>query len=592
MSSAVEIISENRPATAGEVRPLVAIIMAVATILLVLFSLPAFVTVTQGFVEYPVGIDYSQARGPRVGYVSDPTLLGTGVRVGQTLTWSGRSQWRAGNPVPGDALQVQTPRGPVTVRAARRPLAPSVEAIVFSNVVVALAIFIFAGVLCYKRPGVMTIALWLFLSMDFNIQFLINFYQQFPEPLARPIVSFISAFFGGWSFYPLIWFALRFPDDRIRTGAMRTADYLWTALAAVALVWFVYDYSRITFGEAGEYDTLENFLWRYTIPQNIPNLFALPAFLWVYASAGEVTRRRLTWVIVGFILFVVFAAIGNFGTELWPPLRSVANGAILISALCPLVMIYAVLRHHLLDISFVVNRALVYSILTAIIVGIVGVVDWIAGKYLFETRAALAVEAAIAIGIGLALQRMHRLLENFVDRVVFAGRHAAERHIERVIAALAFAKTQDAVLNALVDDPQAALDLASCDVFIDDGNALTLRASHGRHAMEIKQLSRDDAIARLLLCERRPIGIAEAHWHPPRAGATALDIAVPLFSRNDLLGVAFYGRHRNGTAIDPEERHLLTRLCDAAAVAYEAVALAQARQDLAILRGMPSGAHD
>ena len=157
-------------------------------------------------------------------------------------------------------------------------------------------------------------------------------------------------------------------------------------------------------GEAGEYDTSEDFLWRYTIPQNIPNILALPAFLWVYASAGEVTRRRLTWVIVGFILFVVFATIGDFGTELWPPLRPVANYAILISALCPLVMIYAVLRHHLLDISFVVNRALVYSVLTAIIVAIVAVVDWVAGKYLYETRAALALEAAIAIGIGFVLR--------------------------------------------------------------------------------------------------------------------------------------------------------------------------------------------
>lgn len=589
MSSAVDVISEGRPAAAGELRPLVAIVMAVATILLVLFELPAFVTVTQGFIEYPIGIDYSRAQGPRVGYLSYPDQLPADVRVGQLVTWTARSWWRAGNPLFGDAVQVQTPRGPVTLRAARQPLAPSTQAVVLVNIIVAIAVFIFAGVLCYKRPGIMTIALWVFLAMDFNIQFLINFYQQMPEAVARPIVSFISAFFGGWSFYPVIWFALRFPDDRIRTKGMRVADYLWTAIAVVALGWFLFDYSRITFGESGEFDTLENYVWRYSIPQNIPNLLALPAFLWVYASAGEVTRRRLTWVIVGFILFVVFATIGNFGTELWPPLRSVSNGAILISSLCPLVMIYAVLRHHLLDISFVVNRALVYSILTAVIVAVVAVVDWVAGKYLFETRAALAVEAAIAIGLGFALQRMHGLLESFVDRVVFAGRHAAERHIERVIAALAFAKTQDAVLKALVDDPHAALDLASCDVFIDDGTTLTLRASNGRHGPEIKQLSRDDAMARLLLSERRPIDIAEVHWRAPHASAVALDIAVPLFSRNDLLGIAFYGRHRNGTAIDPEERDLLTRLCDAAAVAYEAVALVQAREELALLRGAPSG---
>lgn len=586
MSSAADIISEDHSETAGELRPVAAIVIAVVTILLVLFELPALVTVTQGFVEYPIGIDYSQARGARVGYVSDPELLRAGVRPGQRVTWTGRSEWRAYNPLLGDPLQVQTAAGALTVRATRHPLTPATAAVVLTNIAVALAIFIFAGVLCYKRPGVMTIALWLFLSMDFNISFLTNFYQQWPEAVARPIVGFTGALFGGWSFYPLIWFALRFPDDRVRTKPMRIADYAWTALAAIALGWFLYDSFRSPFAEAGEYDTSENFLWRYTIPQNIPNALALPAFLWVYASAGEVTRRRLTWVIVGFILFVVFATIGNFGTELWPPLRSVSNLAILISALCPLVMIYAVLRHHLLDISFVVNRALVYSVLTAIIVAVVAVVDWVAGKYLFETRAALALEAAIAIGIGFVLQRMHGLLESFVDRVVFAGRHAAERHIERVIAALAFARTQDAVLHALVDDPRSALDLASCDVFIDDGSALILRARHGRHGLEIKELSRDDAMARLLLSERRPIGIAETHWHAPGSGAAALDIAVPLFSRNDLLGIVFYGRHRNGTAIDPEERDLLTRLCNAAAVAYEAVALAQAREELAVLRGL------
>lgn len=584
MSSAVDVISEDSHATAGDLRSLVGIVVAVATILLVLFELPVFVTVTQGMVEYPIGIDYSQAHGARVGYVSDPALLRAGVQVGQSVTWTGRSQWRAYNPLLGDALDVQTQRGPVTVRAARHPLAPSTEAIVLINIVVALGIFIFAGVLCYKRPGVMTIVLWLFLSMDFNISFLTNFYQQWPETLARSIVGFTDAFFGGWSFYPLIWFALRFPDDRIRTKAMRFADYAWTAAAAVALGWFLYYAFLTPFAEAGEYDTSENFLWSYTIPQNIPNVLALPAFLWVYASAGEVTRRRLTWVIVGFILFVVFATIGNFGTELWPPLRAVSNDAILISSLCPLVMIYAVLRHHLLDISFVVNRALVYSVLTATIVALVAVVDWVAGKYLFETRAALALEAAIAIGIGFALQRMHGWLESFVDRIVFAGRHAAERHIERVIAALAFARTQDAVVNALVDDPHKALDLASCDVFIDDGRALILRGRHGR-GLETEELSRDDAMARLLLSERRPIGVAETHWHAPGSSAAALEIAVPLFSRNDLLGIAFYGRHRNGTTIDPEERDLLTRLCNAAAVAYEAVALAQAREELAVLRG-------
>jgi hypothetical protein len=104
-------------------------------------------------------------------------------------------------------------------------------------------------------------------------------------------------------------------------------------------------------------------------------------------------------------------------------------------------------------------------------------------------------------------------------------------------------------------------------------------------------LEPDDALARLLLSERRVIDIPEARWHTPVTGLAhaSLDIAVPLFSRNDLLGVALYGRHRNGSAIDPEERGLLRQLCQAAAVASEAVALAQARAELTALRA-PSAA--
>ncbi len=95
-------------------------------------------------------------------------------------------------------------------------------------------------------------------------------------------------------------------------------------------------------------------------------------------------------------------------------------------------------------------------------------------------------------------------------------------------------------------------------------------------------------LARLLLSERRVLGIADVHWNADIVAHApgSLDIAVPLFARNDLLGIALYGRHRNGTAIDPEERQLLRRLCEAAAVAFEAVDLAQAREELAAMRSL------
>lgn len=578
-----EPLSPAPASTSDWIKPLVSIVMLIATILTMLFELPAFVTIFQGPVTYQ-GVTLTTHDGKGVvAAVSDPKLIAQGVRPGQPLAWEGRSAWRAAWPQAGDSIQIQTPQKTVSVFAAHSPFAPSLQVIATAMVLGSLGVLIFAGVLAYRRPGVMTVAFWLFVAANFNISWLMNAYGQAPEAVGRPIVLFIEAVLGGWSYFPVVWFALRFPDDRIIRRDMRVADYCWTIVSAAALLYFAVDLAGITFGNSGTGDTFENQFWRYTIPQNVPSVVALGAFLWVYARAGAVVRQRAMWGIVGLVLMIVFEIIGNFMTESTTATYFIGNIVFLLATFCPLALIYAVLRHHLLDISFVVNRALVYSALTALIVLVIGFADWIVGKYLFETRAALAVDAAVAVGMGFVLQRTHGVLERAVDRMIFASRHAAERHIDRVIAGLAFAQNQGTILRALVDDPSAALDLVSSSIFMDDGAALVLRAHDGWQSHATAALDRDDPIARLMLAERDVVDVTQAHWRSDIKGIApgSLDIAVPLLSRNHLLGIALYGRHRNGSAIDPEERRLLHKLCESAAVAYEAVELARTREALA-----------
>jgi hypothetical protein len=565
--------------------------MLVATILAVLFELPAFVTVFQGPVEYQGITITSRGSSAVVSTVSNERLIRQGVRPGQRIVWPGRTAWRAAWPRPGDTIGVQTPSRVVTVYAGRSPLPPSLLIVAVTMIAGSLAVLVFAGILCYRRPGVMTIAFWVFVAANFNVGWLMNIYAQAPESVGRPIVLFILAILGGWSYYPMVWFALRFPDDRIPSRAMRIADSCWTVVSIAALVFFVVNLAGVTFGDAATGTAFEDQLWRYTVPQNVPSAVALAALFWVYARSNLIVRQRVLWAIVGLVLMNVFEMIGNFTAETSPATYFIGNVALMLAAFCPLAMIYAVFKHRLLDISFVVNRALVYTTLTALIVLVVGFVDWVVSKYLFETRAALAVDAVVAIGLGLVLQRVHGALERAADRMIFASRHAAEKHIDRVIAGLTFAKTHATILQAVVEEPCKALDLVTSAVFIDDGKGLVLQAQYDWDSIGTPKINRDDPLARLLLCERNVVDIPEARWRAEFLGFAPrlLDIAVPLLSRNELLGIALYGRHRNGTAIDPEERRLLRKLCESAAVAYEAVELASAREQLAALT--PHRAH-
>lgn len=586
VNTAAEPLSRQNDAPASSIKPLISILMLVATILVVLFDSAALIMVWQGPVQYQ-GAAFTTQHGKVLVYdVTDARLYKQGMRPGQSVHWSERSEWRAAFPRPGDTVQVDTPSGPVSVRAAHVPFTPVLNAIVAVTILGALTVLIFAGILCYRKPGIMTVSLWFFVAVNFDIGWLMNIYGQAPDPIGYALVLFIFAIFGGWAYYPLVWFALRFPDDRIEDRAMRVADRWWTVLSLAALVWFLIDLSRATFPGGSLGVPYENIFLRYTVPQNIPLAAGMAAFLWIYARSGEATRQRLLWAIVGFLLMIVFEGIGNVASEISPRLYLVGNIALMLATFCPLALAYAVFRHHLLDISFVVNRALVYSALTATIILVVGFVDWLAGRFLLETRIALAVEAAVIIGLGVVLQRVHNVLERMVDRIIFASRHAAERQIERVISGLAFANSHTAVLQALVEEPRNALDLVSCAVFITDGDLLSLQSAFGWKPGEHAAMDRDDPLARLLLSERRSIDVAEVRWRSGVAGLAdaAIDLALPLFSRNDLLGIVLYGRHSNGSAIDPEERSLLQRLCDAAAVSYEAVELAHAREEITALR--------
>jgi hypothetical protein len=553
-------------------KSLVAITMTIATFLVLLLEAPSVFAVWQGPVTYGFSIGQKTLT---IGNV-DEREAAEGLRNGMRVQPNGESAWRLRHPLLGARVTVLNHGRQVAVTAHHDPPSQAEAIVVTLSLLITFALIVFAGVLCYRRPGVMTVALWLFAITNCDARHIELPYYQIPENAARPLIVLVNSFIGGWGFYPLVWFALRFPNNTLQTRAMRLSDYAWSVLSIAALAWFIAD---------GFMGLRVSEFWSYTLPQNLPSIMAVAALLWVYVRSPETVRQRAVWAIAGLITTVIVALVANFVNETSTDYL-LADVLLLISTACPFALVYSVLRHQLLDISFVVNRALVFSTLTAFIVGIVALADYVISKFLSQTRVAFIVEAAVTVGVGFALQRVHGLLEGVVDRVVFASRHAAEKHTDRVISGLAFAKSHQSVLGAVVEEPRVTLDLQSAGVFIREGDTLKLAAHHGWHIAGVPEIEVDDPLARLLQAERKSVDIAESRWHADIRGFApgSLQIAVPLFSRNDLFGIVFYGRHRNGSALDPEERALLLRLCQAGAVAYEAVELQQAREQLATFR--------
>jgi hypothetical protein len=421
----------------------------------------------------------------------------------------------------------------------------------------------------------MTLAFWLYAIGQVSSYWLEVMIAPLPDAVALPLDAAIIAIVGVWEFYPLLIFALRFPHDRLDRAWERFAEFIWIAVSITVLIYAGF----------ASYDILGGLA--YLFLQNAPLPLVIAALVWRYGVADAVTRRRLAWAIVGISVAAIAATVGNLAFELaffqGATVATIANAFIVLSALGPYAFVYATLRHRLLDVTFVLNRTVVFGALAALVVTIVGAIDWGVGKLLSNTKAAIAVEAAATIALGFVLDRVHAVLERAVDRFVFAKRHAAEHHLERVTAGLAYAESRGAVLRAVVDEPVRALRLKSAAVFVAEGGLYARGYAHGWRESDATSLAPDDPLVRLLRAERNVVDVAGARWELADALTPSVrpEIAVPLLMRDELLGIAFYGQRDDAATLDPEERRFLRRLGDAAAIAYEAVDAKEAKRALA-----------
>jgi hypothetical protein len=550
-------------------------LMVVLTILAIAFEAPAAMTPLLPPLAYGWTLD---GAGTVQTVWPGNAAERAGIRPGDRVESNGFTErYRLDFPRPGSVAVVH--RGMRTFRVVASTNRVEFNYTWFAALsdLLSLPLIAFAGFLCWRRPGLMTIAFWLFAIGQvggFDIE---GFYARLPDPFAGILHAVLVAVIGTWEFYPLLIFALRFPYDRLDRPWERVFERIWIGVSIAELIYVSTQCFSIEGGLA------------FAIAQNAALPFVLAAFIWRYVASDAETRRRAAWAIAGIAISAGAGTVGNllfevgYDNGLGVGFLVLANCSTIVSALGPYALVYATLRHRLLDVSFVLNRTVVFGALAALVVVVVGAIDWGVGKLLSNTRAAVAIEAAATIALGFVLDRVHAVLERAVDRFVFARRHAAERYLERVIAGLSYAETRGAVLDALVEEPRRAFRLSSAAAFVADDGSFRRECAWGWRDAEMPQLDGDDPLVRLLRSERTVIDVDDARWQNGATldSAARPEIAVPLLLRDDLLGIAFYGHRDDATTLDPEERRLLRRLADAAAIAYEAVDAKEAKRMLA-----------
>ena len=284
---------------------------------------------------------------------------------------------------------------------------------------------------------------------------------------------------------------------------------------------------------------------------------------------GSPTRERrsqIKWVILGLV-----AGLGPFlflyqlprALDLSPILGEEAASALFV--LLPFALAFAILRYKLMDVDLIINRSLVYSLLTMVTVGVYllsieGLKQLFAGPAR-PGRAWIPVAASVIAAVLFAPARNR--IQVVVDKAFFRRGYDYRRAVFGFTTAAGRAFGAGEVL--------AQFEAALAETLpVERFGALLLEPGQGPPRIGLRKGLEDETAAALLGRLPGP----GAPWDEATLAAAGFSVALPVApGEAPGSGWVFVGRKRSGLDFTDEDRELLTTLAADAASALRRIRL-------------------
>jgi len=276
----------------------------------------------------------------------------------------------------------------------------------------------------------------------------------------------------------------------------------------------------------------------------------------VPSSAPE-ERQRLWWVVAAFIPFLIGWAASNLSgyNAFFLVLRNLSLFFV------PAGLTYAALARRLFDIGFVLNRAAVFTGVSAIVVGAFVLLEWSLGQWFegLSHASSLAINGSLALVVGISFRVIHGYVDRAVDTIFFRKRHENEMALRRFAREAAFFTSEAALLERTLATILAHSEVSSARIVFT------------------KELDDND-----------PAVIAMKTWQEPvdlsaRGSSIEGELAFPMLVHGSLLGAIVCGTKTTGEQFAPDERETLQDLAHGVGLALDGMAR-RVPEDGALLR--------
>ncbi len=279
------------------------------------------------------------------------------------------------------------------------------------------------------------------------------------------------------------------------------------------------------------------------------------------ASAGA-ERVRARWALgtiaiglSGMLVFLIAAATGNNGQAV--------QYVLLTTLVIPFGLANAIFRHRMLDITFVINRAVVYTFVSVVIVGSFILFEWLLGLLVEQnSRASVILQLLAALALGLSTRFIHARIDQFVDNLFFRERHAAEAAIRRFAHEAGLITTVGDLVSKTVEVVQKNMHLRGAAFYALRDDAFVPLYS---------------TIPATAAIDENDYAVLEMRtWHAPvepaiRGSNLRGDVAFPMMVRGSLAGFLLCAEKETHETLAPDERGALGVLANSTGVALDSL---------------------
>jgi hypothetical protein len=282
------------------------------------------------------------------------------------------------------------------------------------------------------------------------------------------------------------------------------------------------------------------------------DLAALICSVLAISAARGVERQRAAWLLIPLAVFCGAYATSTVSLHFLSYAGTLFVGEFFSVAaiVTPLVLTYAALNRRLIDIGFVLNRTVVFAIVSAIVIGIFILVEWAASEWLVNAShtTSVLIGAFVALALGVSMRYIHKYVDRFVDRVFFRKRHDDESALRRFAHESSYINDSATLLERALRTVREHTTAESIDIIVRNGSATYVSASVG----SVLEVSENDPAIVALSAWNKPVDL-----HELAESELSGELAFPMMSRGRLLGALVCGPKRDGETYAPDESDAL-----------------------------------